>query len=328
MKIHLLKWPLMLLMSAAMITACSDNDDDDDNNNGNDPQTQSIAATAEANAQFSILVDALNRTQLYTVLDDASASLTVFAPTDAAFGNLLNELGYSDLDDLEGDLGTAGLRNVLLYHVLEAKVMSSQVTTGYVTTQAENDRGNNLSAFINTASGVRLNGKALVTTTDIEASNGVIHEVNKVMMPESIFGLISANSNFSSLTSAAALADGNVDQTLRDDQAEFTLFAPNEAAFQAAMNATGSADLNELVNNIGGTAQLANILMFHLLTTEVQSGDVSDGTVNTALNQTIDISTTNGVELTDGQNNVSSVVATDITATNGVIHEIDGVLLP
>jgi len=317
------KWPLAVLMAGVLFTGCDDDDDDDDPDP--QPQEQSITATVQAEGDFSILADALTRTQLTGVLADENNDFTVFGPDNDAFQDLLNDLGLASLDELESTLGTNVLRNILLYHVVSGEVMANQVTTGYVSTQGVNDNGNNLSAYLNAESGVMINGTSTVEEADIEATNGVIHRVDAVIMPMTVAGLVAVNEmSLSSLEAALGVADGNLISVLSNENATYTVLAPNNAAFDATIAATNSGDLNGLVQFLGGTAELADVLLYHVLPTEVQSGSVSD-TVNGA---NVTFSTANGVEITDGGGNTSSVIEADITGTNGVVHIIDGVLLP
>lgn len=322
-----MKWPLAILMAGVLFTGCDDDDDDDDQNTT--PQEQSITATAQAEADFSILVDALTRTQLAGVLSDENNDFTVFAPDNEAFGDLLNDLGYASLDELENALGTNVLRNILLYHVIAGEVTASQVTTGYVSTQGVNDNGNNLSAYINAENGVMINSVSTVEQADIEASNGVIHRVDAVILPMSVAGLIEVNQMMlSSLETALGVADGNLITVLSNENASYTVLAPNNDAFDATIAATNSGDLSGLVQFLGGTDVLADVLLYHVIGSEVQSGAVSSGDVATVNGANVTFATSNGVEVTDAGGNTYSVVEADITGTNGVVHIINGVLLP
>ncbi|MDG1806073.1 fasciclin domain-containing protein, partial [Flavicella sp.] len=149
MKNFLSKITPIALIIILTLTACNDNDDTNEMMDMED-QPQTIAQIATADENFSILVDALTRTDLVGVVSDASANLTVFAPTNAAFADLLAELNMSSLDEVETALTTEGLKNVLLYHVLGAEVKSSSVSTGYVATATEDK----LSFYVNTSDGV------------------------------------------------------------------------------------------------------------------------------------------------------------------------------
>ena len=307
------------------LTSCND---DDDNNVTPTPAPKTIAEIASADANFSILVDALTRTNLVGAVADANASLTVFAPNNAAFTTLFQEVGVANIAELETAIGTDALANVLLYHVIGAKVMAADVSTGFVTTLATGPNDANLSAFISTASGVRINNTASVIQTDIEASNGVIHAIDRVYMPATIAQLATYAGSFTNLLTAAGVADGGIDSTLSDATAgPFTLFAPNDDAFAALLTELQLGSLNDVVAAIG-TDGLADVLLYHVLAGNVRSNQVVAGDVTALNGSTFNISTTGGVTITDLASRTSNVVAFDVQGTNGVVHVIDRVIIP
>lgn len=314
------------------LTSCSDDDDNDQNP---EPGPKSLTATIADDNRFTTLVDALQRTGLDQTLDEAG-TYTVFAPTNDAFGNALTALGYNSLDELETALTTAGLRNVLLYHVLGAEVMAADVSTGYASTAATNGDGDALSLFINTSAGVVINDAATVRETDITATNGVAHVIDAVILPLSVAGLASVNPNYSSLVAALGAADGGLDAILAGDAAQYTVFAPNNAAFDAVIAATpGVNDLNGLVAALG-TDVLATVLLYHVVDGTVLAGDLSAGPVPTLAsdgmggNLSITVNIGADVTITDGNSDSpdATVTATDFVGTNGAVHAINGVLLP
>jgi transforming growth factor-beta-induced protein len=318
------------IFAAAIMGACSSDDDNvNDNGNGNGNGAQTIAEIAAGNEDFSILVDALTRTNLVDAVSDANASLTVFAPTNSAFTQLLADLNLSDLDALESALTTEGLANVLLYHVLGQKVMSNEVATGYASTLATNSAENNLSVFISTEVGVRLNGDANVTTADVEASNGVIHIIDRVITPQTIAGLVAPNSDFSNLIAAVTASDNDPIDILNDGSSSKTLFAPTNAAFGTLLADLNLPDLNAVVAAIG-TDGIFTVLAYHLVGADVRAADVTPGDVSTLAGQDVNISIdgSGNVVLTDQENRTAIVTITDITATNGTVHIIDNVILP
>jgi transforming growth factor-beta-induced protein len=308
----------------AMSVACSS--DDDENGNGQ-PKLGNVAEVAQGDARFSILVDALGRAGLVQTVA-TTPNITVFAPTNDAFNSLFNQLGVADLDGLISALGVEAVTNVLTYHVLGARVPAANVTTGYVTTLGT-AHGNNLSAFINVSgSTVRINDQATVVVTDVNASNGVIHAIDAVMLPLTILELAALNSDFSSLATALGVADGNIDDLLADPSAgPLTIFAPTNAAFAALINELGAGDLNGVVAAIG-TDGLADVILYHAVSGNITSAQVSAGSVPTVNGQNFTIGVNGGVTITDASNRTVNVIATDVQGTNGIVHVIDGVLLP
>ena len=274
-------------------------------------QSNTIADIAASDSNFSILVEALTKAGLVDAVANKDASLTVFAPTNDAFTALLSDLGASSLDDIPVDQ----LTNILLYHVLGSKVMSTDLSTGYFPTLATYS-DNNISMYVNVDNGVTINKNTTVTTADIEADNGVIHVVDHVILPPTVVDVAMDNDNFSILVQAVAKA--GLVSTL-NGAGPFTVFAPTNAAFDALFTQLGVSGIDDLT-----AEQLVPILTYHVVSGNVLSTDLSAGSVPT-LNEgnslTVDLS--NGVKIND-----SNVVAADIQAANGVVHVIDKVLVP
>ena len=153
---------------------------------------------------------------------------------------------------------------------------------------------------------------------DIECSNGVIHVLDAVIVPkDNIVETAIANDDFETLVTAVVAA-GLVD-TLSDESAEFTVFAPTDDAFAEL----DSDDLTNLINN--DTANLSDILLYHVIPGIVLSGDLTDNmTVTTVQGTNITITIFNETVFI----NDAEVTLADIECSNGVIHIIDKVLIP
>ena len=149
----------LLIAGLFVFSACSD----DDSTPEVQP-TESVVEIAAGNNDFSTLVAALTESNLVDALS-GDGPFTVFAPTDDAFANLLSATGLTAEQLLASDL----LDDVLLYHVVEGKVLSTDLMNGDVETLG----GQTIS--INIDNGVVINGNSTVITADIEATNGVIH---------------------------------------------------------------------------------------------------------------------------------------------------------
>ena len=302
------KFLLLLLISTVTLVACSDDDDDI-----NQPTTSTIVDVAKANPNFSSLVQALTTTGLDKALENGAASFTVFAPTNQAFADLLAELKLSSLNDVPKET----LSNILLYHVIDGSKMASTITTGYYNTLSAGPTADSyLSLNIDMAS-TMINKRAKITATDVKADNGVIHAIDKVLLPQTIVDVAVTNPSFSVLV--AALAKAELVETLKGD-GPFTVFAPTDDAFAALfteLGVTGIADL---------TAEaLTPILLAHVVSGNVTSGELSNGEVQTLnADKKILVGTTGGVTI-DGDINV---VLADVQGTNGVVHVIDKVTVP
>ena len=145
---------------------------------GNNESTPSknIVQIAVEDARFSTLVDALVKAELVDALN-TDGPFTVFAPTNEAFDELFTSLGISGIDDLTKEQ----LTPILLYHVVSGEVMAKDVTTGEVPTL-------NTDADISVKvwkKGVTINGESNVIITDVMGTNGVIHVIDKVLVPGS-----------------------------------------------------------------------------------------------------------------------------------------------
>ncbi|BCY29551.1 beta-Ig-H3/fasciclin domain-containing protein [Flavobacterium okayamense] len=309
-----------MLLVAIPLTLLSCSDDDSNNM----PENNSIAAIASRAPQFTILVDALEKADLVTTLD-GSGSFTVFAPTNTAFTNFLADNGFNSLDDVP----VATLREILLNHVVEGTNLSSNLSTGYVKTLGKGAASatNTLSMYINVSSTVMLNGVSTVTTPNIMADNGVIHEVNAVIGLPTVVTHATANSNFSTLVTALTRNDqpdfvGILSGTTNSP---FTVFAPTNLAFGDLLTELNATSLNDI-----DQPTLENTLKYHVVAGgNVLSTDLTNNMmVTTFQGQDFTIGLTGGAKITDAQNRVSNIVATDVQCANGVIHVIDKVILP
>lgn len=273
--------------------------------NPDQPGISSIAEIASNDANFSILVEALMKTDLVSTLDGAG-TFTVFAPDNNAFNVLFSELGVSGI----ADIAVEDLKPILLYHVMGETMTSSMISDGYYASLSP-AQGRTVSMYISTDMGVSINGSANVTSADIEASNGVIHAIDAVILPPTVVDLAIQNGSFESLV--AAVVGANLAGTLSDPSGTFTVFAPTDDAFAA------------LGDNV--PSDLSPVLLYHVLGSPVYSDEISSGIIS-SLNASdpeivVEVSEM-GVKL----NGSANVVATDIVGTNGVIHVIDQVILP
>ncbi|MQP23715.1 fasciclin domain-containing protein [Flavobacterium sp. LMO8] len=305
----LIKLTLIVVTSTIMFS-CSDDDNSSDGGN-------TIAAIASQNSNLSILVDALERADLTL---DRNGSFTVFAPTNDAFIQFLADNNFETLEDVPVSV----LRQVLLNHMVTGVNMSTDLSTGYIKTLAKGSASstNTLSMFVNTTSGVRLNGVADVITADVMASNGVVHVVDAVIGLPTIVTHATANPNFSTLVGALT-ADGQpnfVGILSGTANSPFTVFAPSNTAFETfeSQNPGTIASLT--------SAQLTAVLSYHVVAgANVLSTGIPTGPITTFETGTFTIS---GTTITDEAARQTNIVAVDVQATNGVIHVIDNVILP
>lgn len=284
----------------------------------------SIYELTASDPDLSNLKAAIDKAGLASTLNQ-SGNFTVFAPSNAAFSQFLSANGFASLNDVP----TAALKEILLNHVLGTKMMASQVATGYVSTMAKGSASStrNLSMFVNTASGVKLNGVSTVTQTDLMATNGVIHKVDKVIGLPTVVTHVLANPNFSTLVSALTRNDmpDFVGILGGSTGSPFTVLAPNNAAFGSLLTEINLPGLASIP-----TVTLENALKYHVVAgANVASTDIMNNmNVTTFQGGTFTVTTTGGVKITDANNRMSNVITTDVQCSNGIIHVLDKVLLP
>lgn len=275
-----------------------------------------IVDIAVNDTTFSTLVAALSQADLVGALQ-GDGPFTVFAPTNDAFDKLLSTLDITAADLL----AHPDLSKVLLYHVVSGKVMSTDLSDGMM---AETLNGNKIA--VDLSQGVKIN-TATVVQADIEATNGVIHVIDEVLVPEDfvldkssmmeevmvendIVDIALSDDSFSMLVSLLQKADL---VSALQGQGPFTVFAPTNAAFEDLITALGITP-EELM----AQPKLAEVLLLHVASGKVLSSDLGSG---------LTFETLNGQSLTLSSDS-ELIVTPDIMATNGVVHVINKVLVP
>ena len=268
-----------------------------------------IVDTAVSAGSFKTLAAALQAADLVDALK-GDGPFTVFAPTDEAFA----KLPAGTVESLLKPENRKQLVGVLTYHVVDGKVPAKQVVDLKGAKTLNGQR-----VDITVANGTVTVDKAKVVTTDIKCSNGIIHVIDSVILPsaDNIATTADKAGTFKTLL-AAAKAAGLA--TALSGEAELTVFAPTDEAF-AKLPAGTVESLLKPENK----AKLAGILKYHVVTGRVYSGDAVQAKVATTLQ-----GSTIAITLQDGKARVNdaNLVATDIDASNGVIHVIDSVMLP
>jgi transforming growth factor-beta-induced protein len=304
-----------LAIAGVLVSACGGGDDDRGN----------LVQVAQSNG-FSALLAAATKAGLDDDLAAGSASLTVFAPTNAAFNTLATQLGFADATAMVTALPAPALASILSYHVLPAKRSAADLVAGGATQATIYSFGGSAATLaLNTSNGVRITDAALtastVTTADVLASNGVIHVVDKVLVPPGVLTVVQmarVNPAFSTLVGALTPTLVN---TL-SGTGPFTVFAPTNDAFAAISTVVA-----------GLTApQLTTVLTYHVLGQQVLSSGIPFGTpVPTVAGQNITITAGPAptiAQITDSTPTRKNIVAVDVRASNGVIHVMSGVLIP
>lgn len=293
---------------ATLLSACGGGDDKD----------PTVVDIAQGDPRFSVLTEAVVAADLGATLS-GPGPFTVFAPTNDAFVALLGELGVTKQQLLADK---ALLRTVLQYHVLGAKVPQSGVPVGKAITTLQGG----IFKVDSTAGGLLItdgrNRQAKILATDVMASNGVVHVIDKVLLPANKTLVATAQSvpDFSILVEAVVAA-GLVD-TL-NGSGPYTVFAPTNAAFAALLGELGVTKEQLLANK----ALLTQVLTYHVLPGRVLKAEVPVGAaITTVQGQTFTIDNT--LTITDGRGRKAKITGTDVLASNGVVHVLDTVILP
>ncbi len=287
-----------------------------------------IATFATTNPALTSLVAALTdegNTTFTTLLSDTEQDFTVFAPTNDAFAAFLDGAA---LEDVDNDV----LAQVLSNHVVPGAVaISGTLTNSYVNTAAtfNGEADAPLSLYINTDNGVTLNGGSDVIIADIVAVNGVVHVVDTVIGLPDVTTFATADPNFSTLV-AALTADasfgyvGALQTPNGTDPAPFTVLAPVNTAFENLLTDLGVDSLDDI-----DTATLAATLELHVIAgANVRAEDLTglDGMMVETLGGTNITIQADPAAAIDPDNGENPIVATNVQATNGVIHAVSRVL--
>jgi transforming growth factor-beta-induced protein len=281
-----------------------------------------LAENAES-GEFSILIAALQAADPTVInrLMNTRRQSTVFAPTDAAFEALLEELGLTAEELLSNQ---ALLTDVLKYHVARGnrdsvEVLDSRRIPTLLGQYLYQDQG-----VLTDANGRTAN----IVAVDIKASNGIIHVIDRVVLPvdKTIVDVVletnAESGEFSILIAALQAADPAVINRLMNSGRQSTVFAPTDAAFEAALEEFGLT-AEQLLSN---QALLTQVLLYHVAPGNRDSVEVLDSTrIRTLQGQYL--YQDQGV-LTDANDRTANIVEVDIMASNGVIHVIDNVVLP
>lgn len=298
---------------------------------------KTIVEIAVGNPHFSALVAAVVKTGLAGALSNPQASLTVFAPTNNAFAQLPAPFNNAaNIGAISDAAQIAFLKDVLLYHVLGAEVRSGQIASGSSSATTLKARGasNDNTVYISKAHGlIRLNGGTSVIAKNVNASNGVIHVINKVLFfpTQDIAQIAIGNPNFSTLV--AALVKTNLAGVFTG-AGDFTVFAPTNAAFAVLPAPFKNATSINAITDQATIDALANILKYHVVASRNFVWDLGYfrqiTTLASAPNNKVTTFGCNNIGFVKGKSNpfFSTIHPTDILATNGVVQVIDRVLLP
>ena len=277
--------------------------------------TDDIVAIASSDSDLSTLVTAITTADLTSTLQ-GSGPFTVFAPTNTAFDNLEDGVLETLLDNPDV------LAEVLQYHVVSGTLMSADLSNSDVQPLLT---GKTINVVVMDGI-VTLNGSANVTTADVQASNGVVHIIDEVLLPEGfelpkpdIVSIASETTSLSILVDALTMFPDLVDDLSMDGN--YTVFAPTDDAFITLLGIIGQTKLADVPEDV-----IKRLLKYHVISSAtLMSSDLSDEQMETTLlGEDITVSKSGNAVMIDDAN----ITTVDIEASNGVIHLIDAVLIP
>lgn len=298
------------LGGAAILSACGGDDDVIE-------ERRDLVGLAESKSELSLFVEAVDAAGLRSTL--SGGSYTIFAPNNNAFAALLGELG-STKDVLFANKPL--LTSVLKYHVLSSVVPRDAIPLGKAIEPLEGGffkiekQGDNYKLTDGR------NRVSNIVSTDSLALNGVLHAVDRVLLPadRDIVQTAQATASLSILVSAVVAA-GLVD-TLKGP-GPFTVFAPTNDAFAALLTELGITQDALLADK----PLLTKVLTYHVVAARRLKAEIPiDTPLGTVQGEIIRVN--GGLQIIDQRTRTSAILATDTLNTNGVVHLIDKVLLP
>ncbi len=280
--------------------------------------SSSQALAQRRSSPLVALVEAVVSAGLVDTLSGAGP-FTVFAPNNAAFAALLAELGLTKEQLLANK---ALLTTVLTYHVVQGKVASTAIPFGKAITTVQGTilKIDSVAGAVVITDGRNRTSK--VAMADLAASNGVVHVVDKVILPadKNIVQTAQALPQFGILVEAVVAA--NLQGTL-SGTGPFIVFAPTNDAFAALLAELGVTKAALLAN----VPLLTKVLTYHVVSGRVLKAEVPLNTsIATVQGETLTVNSS--LAIVDQRGRTAKIIGTDVLTSNGVVHVIDKVILP
>ncbi|WP_234736921.1 fasciclin domain-containing protein [Tellurirhabdus bombi] len=310
---------LSLVVLAGAMSSCGDKDE---------AEPKSVADVIVENSDFSLLSAAVTRAGMGDAL--RGGTLTVFAPTNAAF----QAAGYADAAAINA-LPVEQLRAIIQYHVLNGRVTVTDIpgSSGNQPQAVQTAQGGTAYLYKGSDNSLFMNGAAVVQA-DMQVANGIIHTISRLLMPPpttngTILGVIAGNPNLTLLNAAVqriatAPANASLVAQLTNASQAFTVFAPTDAAFQAANYA------NVAAINAAPIPTLTAVLSNHIVAGRLFSNSLTTGNLTSVGNGQLTLTSgANGVTVRSrGITTAANVTSPNGVGTNGVVHVVDRVLVP
>lgn len=313
---------LAFLICFGLLACDSDSDPIDETT----PEPTNIMDFLKVNGYDSLAV-ALETTRVLSELDE-EFEYTLFAPTNAAFQNYLANNNFESMGEIPETL----IAKLLMNHLLEGAIRTSDFSTGYIETMAKAGPNNeNLSLYINKEFGLLINGVSTIKSPDNEMENLIVHGVHQVIDLPLIDTFIYPGEEHDDDPRFDSLSDVIFWNGPRfDENSAYTVFAPINEAFAAFYSEYGEEEEFYREDPEMGSITLRNIVEYHIISkVNLRSEELIDGmTVTTVQGEDLTINLNGEVTLTDVNGRTATIITKDIQAVNGVIHAIDTVLIP
>ncbi len=298
-----------------------------------------IVALASSVEDLSNLVAAIGAADP-VVLETLNSSVqkTIFAPSNLAFSDLLFQLeGYDTLDDFDEEHEKQLLTEILKYHMVEGKKLSDVLTNGVALTSLQSEE-----LLIKVDADIFIEDSttdlAKVINGDNEASNGVVHIIDKILLPDVVWQQLFPTPTIANLINEAddlaglseALAEAGLTDML-NESGPFTVFAPSDAAIDELFELLGAEyasfdDFNDFLE----LQLLDGLLNYHVVPDNISFNELSEGTLMTSLegNSIEVIASGTGYVIGDATTKHAELLEVDKKASNGTVHVIDKILIP
>ena len=277
-------------------------------------QTKDIVQTLTDNGSFKTLINALKAADVLGTLN-GTGPFTLFAPNDEAFAKIPD----ATLTDLLQPKNKEQLAKILAYHVIGGRLTAANISGMALPMQI--GLPTKTGPIIDkTGTAIKVND-ATVITADVAASNGIIHILDTVaMLPTHILVTLNNMSTFTNLAGVLVLAD--LTATLRGPGV-FTIFAPNDAAFQKLPQ-----DVYSILKKSENKAILSKVLQYHLVGQLITAPSISRMTLPANVLMLAGGTTTVTKDGNTIKINDATVTKADVFNTNGMIHVVDTVIMP
>ncbi|UOB16746.1 fasciclin domain-containing protein [Abyssalbus ytuae] len=301
---------LSIVFVAMLLVFSCDEEGESFSHLGGDPRT--ITEIITDTPELSSLLQSLQQANLNVTFNEET-TFTLFAPVNSAFSGA----------DLSG-LTDEELEQLLLYHTVNTTTadFSKNLETGYISTMALGPDDTNLSLFINKETGFNVNGIAdgVDNLLDMAATNGVIHAIDGILAPPTIFDHVKGNPSFSMFWEAVEVAGLDVQLS---SNGSMTVFAPTNAAFESFMlavqNDLGYNSFEEIPLDL-----LTQIIEYHIIDGNNASGSLA-GAITTQQGETLNV---DGTVIADQSEVNANILIENVQGVNGMVHAVDKVLLP